>query len=279
MVVLNSSFPQVSSLKTSRQHALQSLETSKTLQKERQNHLSVNVGWCTQDNILGSCYLEQGSTILVAYAYVPRPGQGKGLNLTKGAVEVDVSYASHCSIPFTLAAASTSTSSSSTSFHYSLIDNPLRNPSLEESSSLSKDGILKSNRLSVAVQDAITPSLRLTAYPKCIISVSLMILQSSEQDASACINAASLALCQGGFEMKDLVTSNCLIHESSSSTTSAFITLACLPQTRTITYIDTIGSRSPDLMMSLIEKNLDSCESMRSLFSDALKKYAIDFSS
>ena len=60
-------------------------------------------------------------------------------------------------------------------------------------------------RISQQVRDAIMPSVRLSCYPKAVISISAVIVQSGGSELSALISCASLALADASIEINDFV--------------------------------------------------------------------------
>lgn len=61
-------------------------------------------------------------------------------------------------------------------------------------------------KLSLTLQSALAPAVRLAKYPKSSIDVSVLVLQSSGSALAAAVTCASLALAAAGIEMFDLVT-------------------------------------------------------------------------
>ncbi|SCV70044.1 BQ2448_1438 [Microbotryum intermedium] len=111
--------------------------------------------------------------------------------------------------------------------------------------------------LSSAVHQAILPSLLLETLPKSQIDLFLTILESdgNDDDISAGITAASVALAQAGIPMRGLVvaTSAALLARSPTQAfldptlaearkAVGFATIACLPALGTITNIATTGA-------------------------------------
>jgi exosome complex component MTR3 len=62
-------------------------------------------------------------------------------------------------------------------------------------------------RMSHLLRDALTPSIRLSCYPKAIISVYAVVVQSAGSELAAVIACASLALADASIEINDFVCS------------------------------------------------------------------------
>lgn len=61
-------------------------------------------------------------------------------------------------------------------------------------------------RMTQQLRDAIAPSLRLSRYPKAVISVYAVVVQSAGGELAALISCASLALADASIELNDLVS-------------------------------------------------------------------------
>lgn len=65
---------------------------------------------------------------------------------------------------------------------------------------------LSETAYSMFVKDALKSTIRLDQYPKSVISIYLVLLESSSYDIPALVNCASLAILDSGIEMFDFVT-------------------------------------------------------------------------
>ena len=67
--------------------------------------------------------------------------------------------------------------------------------------------VLQEVDMEARIRNALLPALNLAEYPKCVVSVHLMVLQDDGSVVSSCLVAASLALADARVDMYDLVTS------------------------------------------------------------------------
>ena len=72
----------------------------------------------------------------------------------------------------------------------------------------------RERELSQLIQQALAPAVRLAQCPKCTIDICIQVLESDGlwSTVAAAICAASLALCDAGVEMVDLVSAVALVH-------------------------------------------------------------------
>lgn len=61
------------------------------------------------------------------------------------------------------------------------------------------------SRISQQLRDALIPSVRLSSYPKAVISIYAVVVQSGGSELAAVISCASLALADASIEINDLV--------------------------------------------------------------------------
>ena len=61
-------------------------------------------------------------------------------------------------------------------------------------------------KLSLTLQAALAPAVRLAKYPKSSIEISVLVIQAAGSALAAAVTCASLALAAAGIEMFDLVT-------------------------------------------------------------------------
>lgn len=107
-------------------------------------------------------------------------------------------------------------------------------------------------------------------FPNSQIDIFLEVLQSDGSNVSACINAATLALIHAGVPIKDFVTScsaalvdgKILIdvcHEESVSNLP-IMTLAMLPQSKQIVFMESTGGIPLDNVEKIIDSAAGGCE-------------------
>lgn len=65
---------------------------------------------------------------------------------------------------------------------------------------------LDEKQLAILVRQAVTPSIRLDLYPKSVIDINVMVLESGGGALGAAITSASLALADAGIELFDLMS-------------------------------------------------------------------------
>jgi ribonuclease PH len=202
--------------------------------------------------IIGSCFFNMGKSKVIAYVSAPRPITGKNISFEKGCLECEVSFSAHLK------------------FDESRV---------YDARNFVDGSEVIGNRLASAVVDAINPAIRFESYPKCVITVSILVLESSYQDLAAVINATSLALCDAAVEMKDLVTAYPVYIQTPVSTTNTdtteedvdvLFTVACMSNTKEITYLDSVGERNPLFLLQLIESGKEQCGKVRDILRQEL---------
>lgn len=201
-------------------------------------HCKIGMGVDTSDRFIGCAYVEQGSSKVTAYLLPPRPaGQGKGTpsaSFEQGIFDTCVSFASHLS------------------------DKDIFEPLQGRESDEDLHNIA-ATRLSRAIASAITPALLLKSYPKTVLSVHILVMESSPFDMAAAINAASLALCDGAVEARDLVTAASMYCSSPTLTT----TIACLSSLDEITHLDILGQSSSTDILNITSAGSKKCAQIR----------------
>jgi ribonuclease PH len=216
-------------------------------------HCVAKCGITDSSGIIGSSYLEYGHSKVCVYVFTPRP-MTKSIDFDKGILDCEVHLAAHL--------VNSEEDVFGAKFHAEGIQ-----------------GVLL--RLARANIDALTPAVRLSCYPKTVIMLIVLILDSSSDDQVAVINASSLALCHAAVEMRDLVTANSLkvsfpVNSSSSGSSSieedengrrrksdVCCNLACLSNLGEITFIEFQGKCDPRNSMALIETMRKNCSSIR----------------
>ncbi len=214
-------------------------------------HIHFRRGWGNAaQTIAGTSYVELGDSKVVAYAYVPRPSTGKNVNYDEGELECKVSFASHLN--------------KETDIYDKLNDHAIATTNEQQS---------KVERLiSYAVLDALKPAVRLPTYPKTILGLTIVIMQSSVQDVSAAINAATLAFADAAIELRDLVTSYTVEQKLETDFISFCCTVAGMMSANDLTYVKTIGERNPQMFLATIKMTTEQCKLLREMMSDYLKQ-------
>ncbi|MBT3262568.1 exosome complex exonuclease Rrp41 [Candidatus Woesearchaeota archaeon] len=64
----------------------------------------------------------------------------------------------------------------------------------------------RAKEINLVIENALTPAVKLDNYPGCSIDVFINLIQTDAGTRCAAITAASMALADAGFEMKDLVS-------------------------------------------------------------------------
>jgi exosome complex component RRP41 len=123
--------------------------------------------------------------------------------------------------------------------------------------------------------------IQLEKYPKAAIDVFAVVLEADGSVLAGCINAASLALANGGIEMKDLVTAVTVgtssmtemlvdLTAGDEATVTGAMTIASLPSTNAIVQMSSL-SGTVDLaegqkMAELMGLALDANQRIRGTF-------------
>ncbi len=130
------------------------------------------------NGVIGSAYLEMGNTKVLCSVVGPTLGNSSSLmtcDLEGGVFQCEVHYASN------------------------LVDVDIAGMTRQNLASIEK-------RLSEAMTNALESSILLHLYPKALISIHAVILQSSVNDLSSLINCGSLCLMNASIELKDIVS-------------------------------------------------------------------------
>jgi exosome complex component MTR3 len=65
--------------------------------------------------------------------------------------------------------------------------------------------------LSLQLQTALEPAVRLQTFPKSTVDVYCLVVESGGSDLAVCATAAAAALADAGIEMNDLVAACCVV--------------------------------------------------------------------
>jgi ribonuclease PH len=191
-------------------------------------------GWCKTDGVIGSAYCELGGSQVACYVFAPRPSTKLITGFESGTVECDVTFAAHL-----------------------LTDD--------------EDTISNTQkRLSQKLVDAITPVVLLDQYPKSVIYISAVILQSSVYDLSNLVNASSLALCDAAVELRDILAA-CTLSIPSQDKSGHYLQLAYMPKAQEITGLETIGRFNVQTLQLVTSRAQTQCEKLRDIIVSKLK--------
>ena len=120
---------------------------------------------------------------------------------------------------------------------------------------------------------ALLPSIPMDQFPKCLLTVSITILQDDGSALSASIVAASLALADANVELYDMVAS-CTVAilgttvladptEDEMAVADASVVLAILPSWKDVTLWYQSGKLSGDLAAQAVDLCRDGCRTMQ----------------
>jgi exosome complex component MTR3 len=150
-------------------------------------------------------------------------------------------------------------------------------------------------KLSLALQQALSAAVLLDRYPKSVIDVSVLVLQSSGSALAAAITAASVALAAAGIAMRDVVTCATVAvlgsdadaalaldpdeNDERADRCAGLVTVALMPSLNEITLLDLHGDVSYASTVASIELCLDGCNGLREHVKQALVGHNGDTSS
>ena len=204
------------------------------------------LGFITSPGVLGSVFVELGNSKIICSIHGPRQSS-KGENIDIGTFECELSFAIHI------------TDEELSSYY-------------PQSERLSTE-----RHMAQIVQEALQSSIRLECYPKTLITLSVLILQTSLHDLSAIINGASLALADSSVQVLDLVTCGSIIvpkdnGASLDTTTSHSVkfTSSYMLSLNYSTYNYVEGRLGVDLFSSLQEAAKMQCSAMKDVMIKAL---------
>ncbi len=170
----------------------------------KSNQFKSMLGLVKGNGISGSAYVEMDNSKIICSIVGPRLGSsssGQACNLETGILECEVHFASF------------------------LADNGMNGLLRDNQASVEK-------RLGEAMKDALESSILLHLYPKSIITIRAMVLQSSPQDTVSLINCGSLALADAAIELKDIVSAfsqSCVLPETEVRSAEQFEALFSHP--------------------------------------------------
>jgi exosome complex component MTR3 len=127
--------------------------------------------------------------------------------------------------------------------------------------------------LSSNLHAALLPSVPLEQFPKCLLTVNVVILQDDGSALSACIVASSLALADANVELYDLVSS-CAVAvlgsqivadptEEELAAADASVVLAILPSWKDVTLWQQLGKLSREQASQAVDLCQDGCRTLQ----------------
>ena len=147
----------------------------------------------------------------------------------------------------------------------------------------------RSKEISMVMEKSLSPVVRLTDFPRAVVDVHVELIQTDAGTRCAGICAASLALADAGFEMKDLV---CAVSagflggqtvldldkaEEDFETGAVDIPIAMVPRTGEITLLQLDGEISKKDLKECIEFARKGCDQIYAVQQEALRaKYKED---
>ena len=145
----------------------------------------------------------------------------------------------------------------------------------------------RSKEISMVIEKAFEPVLDLSEFPKAVVDVYIELIQTDAGTRCAGICAASLALADAGFDMKDLV---CAIScglvgdqvvvdldktEEDFEGGAVDIPIAMLPRTEEITLLQLDGEINKEQLLKAIDAGKEACKKIYEVQKAALRaKYA-----
>lgn len=225
----------------------QFLDTHPPLSLEEQQSVSsaMNpaIGVLSCPGVVGSSYIEFANTKVISSALEPRSSTSKSgaatsRSLETGHLECKVSFA-----PF-------------------LSDDDVTSPA---GSMISRD--LIEEQLSIQVTDALRTSVRLECYPKSVLSINVVILQSSIDDLCTAINCASLSLADSGVLLRDIVTSCSFYspHPEKANVKAIFVNISCMSFLSKLTHVYSQGRIDSTQFNRILHSGQIRCQSLREL--------------
>lgn len=253
----------------------------------------------------GSCLLEIGYTKILVSVHGPRSPSASSssggastsssdksaslLNHSQGSLQCHVRYAPTFGKQFT-----TSSLTHPRPLDLSKNTQILQSMTASNSNNASNEEM----ELSVRLHDALISSIILQQFPKCVVDVHVMILQSDGSIFSSLVVASSLALADAAIECQDLVTA-CTVavleqpqSSTSTSTSSSYsciadpteqeilhakgvVTLAMLANSRQVTYWDVEGRLPSATVQNALDIGKQGCHTIHKFMRDCLIRSAI----
>jgi ribonuclease PH len=189
--------------------------------------------------ILGSSYVEFSGSKVIAKVLCPR-ALGKSApnaSLNRGTLECEVNFANFI----------VSTAESDT----------------------------KVAHISQALNDTLSSALLLELYSKQLILLNIIIIESSDCDLCAAINAGTLALANAGFEMRDLSTSYCMtVDGTPGGSMSSTVTVGSMGKLNAVTGMFVEGRLDPAQQSECLAFAIKQCGAIREIMVAELTRSA-----
>lgn len=132
----------------------------------------------------------------------------------------------------------------------------------------------------VALQAALEAAVQLDSFPKCLVSVHCVVMESGGSDLAVLITAASLALADAGIPMFDLVSACCISRVKGQllldpTLDEAFrqdgsCLLALMPSQKKVTQVVVTGEWSSGSMSALLELAMGGCMQLDTILRQTL---------
>jgi exosome complex component RRP41 len=141
----------------------------------------------------------------------------------------------------------------------------------------------RSKEIGLVIEKSLAPVLDLSEFPKAVVDVYIELVQTDAGTRCAGICAASMALADAGFAMKDLVcaVSGGLVgktpvvdvdyQEESYEGGSVDVPIAVVPRTGDITLLQLDGTISPDDFKKVVKMAKDGCQKIYEVQKAALR--------
>lgn len=141
----------------------------------------------------------------------------------------------------------------------------------------------RSREISLVTENALEPVLDLTEFPKTVVDVFIELIQTDAGTRCAGICAASMALADAGFRMKDLVCAvsagvvggthvvDLNYDEEAYEGGSVDIPVAVMPRTGEVTLLQLDGELTKEQLKKAIELAKEGCQQIYKLQKDALR--------
>ncbi len=142
----------------------------------------------------------------------------------------------------------------------------------------------RSKEISMVTENALAPVLDLSAFPKTVVDVYIELIQTDAGTRCAGICAASMALADAGFRMKDLVCSvsagivggtpvvDVDYNEEAYEHGSVDIPIAVMPRTGELTLLQMDGEAPKEQVQEAISMAKEACKKIYEVQRNALKE-------
>ncbi|RYH05746.1 hypothetical protein EON65_43875 [archaeon] len=213
---------------------------------EVDQRLIMTRGWSKTEGIIGSAFAEIAGSKVACYVFAPRAAAKVNSGFETGLVECDVSFASHLNM-----------------------------------GGMDEDEIDKMKKLlGSKVVDAFTPVIMLENYPKSVIYITAVVLQSSGYDLCCMLNCTSLALCDALVDLRDILSAYTIQTSiaSQSASQSVFqsyqnqaLLIASMSSIQEVTVLEVQGRFSGGDLVQAIDQAKVQCSKVREIIVGYLK--------